>query len=206
MANITTKDFVQIEDIKDDVVVLKGGSLRAVIEVNSMNFELKSQDEQTAIIQRFQDFLNSLDFPVQIAVSSRKLNIKGYLEEVDKIIDRQTNELLRIQASEYARFIKGLTELTNIMSKKFYIIVPFYITALQKSGLIKGLFKSGKSGQSIKDSDFTNFKVQLEQRVNLVLDSISNTGLSGKRLNKEELANLYYQAYNPGTEMILKYE
>lgn len=205
MAN-TTKDFVQIENIKDDVVILKGGSLRAVIEVNSMNFELKSQDEQTAIIQRFQDFLNGLDFPVQITISSRKLNIKGYLEEVDKIINGQTNELLRIQASEYARFIKGLTELTNIMSKKFYIIVPFYITALQKSGLVKGLLKSNKNGQSLQDKDFENYKTQLEQRVNLVLDNISNTGLSGKRLNKEQLANLYYQAYNPGTEMMLSYE
>lgn len=205
MAN-TTKDFVQIEDIKDDVVVLKGGSLRAVIEVNSMNFELKSQDEQTAIIQRFQDFLNALDFPVQITISSRKLNIKGYLEKVDKIINSQTNELLRIQASEYARFIKGLTELTNIMSKKFYIIVPFYITALQKSGLMKGFLKSNKNAQSLQDKDFENYKTQLEQRVNLVLDNISNTGLSGKRLNKEQLANLYYQAYNPGIEMMLSYE
>jgi len=204
MPNTTTKNFVQIQDIKDNIVILKGGSLRAVIEVNSMNFELKSQDEQTAIIQRFQDFLNALDFPVQILTLSRRLNIKNYLDEVNKIIEGQINELLRIQALEYSRFIKGLTELTNIMSKKFYIIVPFYITIIQKKGSLS-LFKR-KEQKDVKDQDFANYKTQLEQRVNLILDNIANIGLSGIRLDKEALANLYYQLYNPGSEMILTYQ
>lgn len=204
MPNTTTKNFVQIQDIKDNIVILKGGSLRAVIEVNSMNFELKSQDEQTAIIQRFQDFLNALDFPVQILILSRRLNIKNYLDEVNKIIEGQINELLRIQALEYSRFIKGLTELTNIMSKKFYIIVPFYITIIQKKGSLS-LFKR-KEQKDVKDQDFANYKTQLEQRVNLILDNIANIGLSGIRLDKEALANLYYQLYNPGSEMILTYQ
>ena len=126
--DLNTKQFVDIFDIKDNVVILKNGSLRLVLEASSVNFDLKSNDEQIAIVRAFQNFLNSLDFPLQIVLHSRKLNIQNYLQQTQQIVEKVDNELLRIQGIEYIRFLKGLTELANIMSKKFYVVVPFYAT------------------------------------------------------------------------------
>lgn len=122
----TTRNFVEIAEIKDSVVVLKDGSLRSVVEVGSMNFELKSPDEQTAIITAFQDFLNSIDFSLQIVINSRRLDIKPYLNYLETLSQSIEHELLKIQAIEYSRFVKGLTELANIMSKKVLHRSPFY--------------------------------------------------------------------------------
>lgn len=202
----TTRDFVEIADIKTDgesgVLVLKNGSLRSVIEVNSMNFELKSSDEQTAIIQSFQNFLNSVDFPLQIAISSRKLDIQQYLKFIDGIIETQQNELLKIQAIEYSRLLKGLTELSNIMAKKFYAIVPFHgvESAPTKAGFfdaVTGLLTPAKFAKPLSDENFENYKVQLNQRVELVRNGINGLGLETKILSKDQLFNLLYSYYNP---------
>lgn len=199
----TTKDFVSIVEIRDSVIIMKDASLKALIEVNSMNFELKSTDEQTAIIQGFQNFINSVDFPVQIAVSSRKLDIKPYLEYIDEIIRNQTNELLKIQAIEYSRMLKGLTELSNIMSKKFYIIVPFFgiETPAIKSGFadaFKGLFSPSKFARSITDEQLQAYKIQLNQRIELIKGGISSLGLEGKIVETDQLMKIFYSYYNPG--------
>jgi len=127
MANQSTEQLVPITDIREGVVILKNGSLRMILEVSSINFELRSGDEQIAILQGFQRFLNSVDFPLQIVVGSRELNIDSYLKAIDGIIESAENELLKIQASEYSRFIKELSSLSNIMSKKFYVVIPFYV-------------------------------------------------------------------------------
>ena len=121
----STQQVVSIREIRDDVIFLKDGSIRAVIEVSAINFELRSEDEQIAIIQNFQKFINSLDFPVQISILSRRLYIDTYLKFMAEETGKIDNELLRIQADEYMKFIKELSSLTNIMSKKFYITVPF---------------------------------------------------------------------------------
>ena len=128
MASTTnTKKFVEIQDIRENIIVLKNGSLRVVIEVSSINFDLKSSDEQVAIIQGFKNFLNSLDFPLQIVVHSRKLNINDYLSRTSQTVEGINNELLRIQGVEYVKFVRGVVELANVMSKKFYVVVPFYV-------------------------------------------------------------------------------
>src|SRR3989338_11647327 len=125
-SDLNTKQFVDIHDIRDGVILLKNSSLRMLIEVNSVNFDLKSADEQTAIIRGFQNFINSLDFPLQITIQSRRLDIKGYLTKTEEIVNRIDNELLRIQGVEYLRFVRSLTELANIMSKKFYFVVSLF--------------------------------------------------------------------------------
>ena len=140
MPATSTENLVPIANIRDGVVMLKNGSLRLVLGVSAINFELRSADEQVAILQGFQRFINSTDFPLQIAISSRELNIDSYLKNVEQVIESTKSELMRIQASEYSRFVKELSSLSNIMSKKFYVIIPFYVfETLEVTGLIQSL-------------------------------------------------------------------
>lgn len=122
---VATQQFLDIAEIKEDVIVLKNGSYRGVLAVSSINYDLKSSEEQDAIINQYQNFLNSLDFPVQILINSRKLNINSYLEFIDNKEKEQMNELLRIQTAEYRNFIQQLVSVSNIMDKNFFIILPF---------------------------------------------------------------------------------
>lgn len=199
MAEGNTKQFVKIQDIRDDVLILKDGSLRQVIRVGSTNFELKSQDEQLAILAGFRDFLNSLDFSLEIMVMSRKLNIGKYLAFLDQIIDAQQNELMRIQAIEYSRFVKELTQLANIMSKNFFVVIPFFIGPRVKGGIIQTVKSIFKPSEAVKfnPEEFESYRTQLNQRVNLVYENLAGLGLGAKVLQKEELTNLYYRLYNP---------
>ncbi|KKS01462.1 MAG: hypothetical protein UU54_C0004G0010 [Candidatus Yanofskybacteria bacterium GW2011_GWA2_41_22] len=197
----STKQLVEVADIRDNVVFLKNGSLRAVIEVSATNFELKSEAEQTAILQNFQNFLNSIDFSLQIVINSRKLDIGDYLKLVDTATNELTNELLKIQAGEYAKFVKELAELANIMTKKFYIVVPFYVfEAPGKTGLLKSLtsiIKPSTAVKQISDEQFKTYQGQLLQRVELTLDSLIGVGVKAKVLEKDELMKIYYEIYNP---------
>jgi type IV secretory pathway VirB4 component len=199
----STKDFVQIADIRDTVVILKDGSLRSIIEVGSMNFELKSTDEQIAIIQHFQNFLNSIDFPVQILVSSRKLDISPYLRSLEETTKNLENELLKIQAAEYTRFVKGLTELANVMAKKFYVVIPFHVieAAAPTKGGFFGAFKSvvapSKFVKTLSDEELENYKIQLNQRIGVIVEGLSGLGIETKTLAGDELKNLFYSYYNP---------
>jgi len=197
----STQQIVQISEIRDGVVMLKDGSLRAVIEVSAINFELRSEDEQTAIIQNFQKFINSIDFPLHICITSRKLYIDDYLKFAEEASGQIDNELLRIQASEYMKFIKELSSLTNIMSKKFYIVVPFYIfESPVKSGLfqsIKSTVSPAKTSQSISEEKFILYKNQLMQRAELIFGGLVGLGLKTRLLERDELIQIFYNIYNP---------
>ena len=188
------------------VLILKDGSLRSVISVGSINFALKSVEEQIAITSGFQDFLNALDFPVQILVSSRKLNMDIYLKSLDTLSEKLDNELLKIQAIEYARFIKGLTELGDIMSKNFYVTIPFYViessAAGKKSVLenIKSIFKPSEFVKSMDDKAFMSYKTQLDQRIDLIMGGLTSMGLGTTLMKGEELNQLFYSFYNPDTK------
>ncbi len=205
--NQTTKDFVRLAEIRDTVLVLKDGSLRSVIEIGSINFELKSADEQVALIQGFQNFINSLDFPLQIAINSRKLDIEPYLKSLDGLTESLKNELLKIQAAEYSRFIKGLTELTNIMAKKFYIVVPFYaIEAASPTkagffGALKSAVSPSKFVKTLTEEELENYKTQIGQRIGVIAEGLSGLGLQTKTLAGDELMNLFYSYYNPGEHL-----
>lgn len=200
----STKQLVEVADIRDNVVFLKNGSLRAVIEVSATNFELKSEAEQTAILQNFQNFLNSIDFPLQIAINSRKLDIGDYLKLVDAATNALANELLKIQAGEYSKFVKELAELANIMTKKFYIVVPFYVFETpSKTGLLKSLtsiFKPSTAIKQITDEQFQTYQGQLLQRVELTLDSLIGIGVKAKILERDALMKIYYEIYNPDSK------
>jgi hypothetical protein len=198
-----TKEFVTIADIRDTLVILKNGSLRSVIEVNAVNFDLKSEDEQNAIIQGFQNFLNFIDFPLQISVSSRKLEVQPYLDSLEDLDKKTTNELLKIQIGEYQKFIKGLTELANIMLKKFYVVVPFYPVENKSSqgsifSTLKSVFNPTGYIASLNEADIQNYKSQIDQRISVILGALTTLGVSGKILTQDELKNLYYSYYNPG--------
>ncbi len=200
-SSVNTKDFVEIADIRDEIIILKTGSFRAVIEAGSINFELKSQNEQIAIVQAFQNFLNSVDFPVQIVIHSRKLDIKPYIENLNKQTETIDHELLKIQAIEYTRFVSGLTELTNIMSKKFYVVVPFYLieAPISKRGLLNFLGSAVKPSATIKKFDeaqFESYKAQIIQRVELIYEGLSGIGINTRLLKQQELKDLFYNLYN----------
>jgi type IV secretory pathway VirB4 component len=203
----TTKDFVQIAEIRDSILVLKDGSLRSIVEVSSINFELKSADEQVAIIQGFQNFLNSVDFPLQIVVNSRKLDVGPYIKSLETLGGILKNELLKIQAAEYTRFVAGLTELTNIMAKKFYIVVPFHAVeaaAQTKAGLfgaIKSVVSPSKFIKALTEEEIENYKTQLGQRIGVIIEGLSGLGIETKTLAGDTLTNLFYSYYNPGQHL-----
>ena len=202
MANqSSTQQLVEISEIRNDIAILKGSSLRVIIEVSAINFELRSEDEQTALLQNFQRFLNSVDFPIQIVVHSRKMEINDYLAYIESQ-SQNLDELLKIQATEYGRFVKELSGLANIMSKKFYLVVPFYIYENpQKSGMkqsLKSLFKPTQTMHDITDEQFNVYRNQLLQRAELIYDGLVSLGLRTRTLEGDELIQVLYGFYNPG--------
>lgn len=206
MADKSTKKLVDVAAVRDDVVLLKDGSLRSIIEVSAINFDLRSDEEQVAIIQNFQRFLNSVDFPVQITVNSRRYDIEEYIKFINTETESLTNELLRIQAAEYSKFIKDLSTLSNIMSKKFYVVVPFYVFENPaKLGLIasiKSLFKRPGEAVKINEETLATYRNQLILRTGLVIDNLVGLGLRAKVLQGDELTNLFYGFYNPDSKII----
>ncbi len=196
-----TRDFIEIDEIRDGVLLLRDKSLRAVLMASSVNFALKSNDEQDAIVLQYQNFLNSLDFSVEFFVQSRKLNIEPYL---DTLRDRQKsefNELMKIQISEYIEFVKTFVDSANIVSKSFYVVIPFSPLAANKNDGFKSAFASLTSRgekKTVDDTKFQEYKTQLYQRVDAVRQGLIRTGVRMVPLNTEELIELYYGLYNPG--------
>jgi len=190
-----------IKEIKDDVVILKNGGARAILMASSVNFALKSEDEQQAIIYRYQDFLNSLDFDIQIMANSRKFDIEPYILTLKQRELTQTNELLKIQTGEYINFIRGLTEMTNIMNESFYVVVPYSPIQVKKQGIAEKFlgFFSKKTTQD-KEMEFQELKNQLWQRVEFVSSALSGTGIKSVPLSTQELVELFYKLYNPSAK------
>lgn len=195
----STLRFVDVQEIRDGVILLKNGSLRLVLAVSSINFYLKSTEEQNALIAQYQNFLNSLDFPLQVLIASRKLNIKPYLDMLKQKEKEQTNELLRVQITEYQNFIVQLTQVSNIMTKKFYLIIPFFPVEASKANTFDSLFSFFNPEKVIthKREKFEMYKSQLYQRVDHVMAGLASTGLRIAALNTEEVVELLYNSYNP---------
>lgn len=197
-----SQDFVPIREVRDGIVVLKDGGLRAVLMASSINFALKSEDNQQAIVSQFQNFLNSLDFAVQIVIESRRFDIRPYLAVLEDKLSKQKSELLKIQTREYIGFVKKFTENTNIMNKTFFIVVPYspaLVDLSSKQGLRAklGMGKSKHSDTS-KQADFDEHKGQLEQRVSVVEQGLVRTGVRVAQLGTEEIVELFYHLFNPG--------
>ncbi len=201
-----TQDFVPIEGVRDGIITLKGGEMRAVLMTSSINLALKSQDEQQAIIFQFQNLLNSLEFPVQIFVQSRRLNIKPYLETLAKRQGEVKEELLQIQIREYIQFIERFTSETNIMTKHFFLVVPYYPSGIPTGGSMLGSFHpfgGGNQSHSMSEKENIGFeqgRIQLEQRVATVTQGLTRFGVRALRLSTEEVIELFYKLFNPGEE------
>lgn len=198
-SSVSAQQFLALDTIREDVAVLKDGGLRVVLMCSSLNFALKSADEQDAIIYQYQNFLNSLDFPVQFIVHSRRLNIAPYLDSLLERHREEENDLLKIQIAEYAEFIKTFTEATNIMSKTFYTVVPFTPPIYDQKGLLSNLFNTLGLGKNKKaeSASFEEYKNQLWQRVETIMAGLQSFGIRAVPLNTEELIELFYGLYNP---------
>ena len=196
-----SQKFIEVQDIKDDVIILKNGGLRAVCIASSINFELKGSEEQEALIGRFQGLLNSLDFPLQILINSRKLNIDPYLEDLKELAKTQENELLHAQTTEYIDFIQKFVELTDIMNKSFYVIVPYNPMGAKKGKLldkIKLIISPKVTTKKLSPEKFDEYKDQLMQRVNHIINSLGQVEVKAAPLNTQQLIRLFYEFYNPG--------
>jgi len=196
MPSASTQGFLEIDQIREGVIILKNKALRAIMMVSSLNFALKSNEEQSAIIYQFQEFLNSLDFSCQIIIQSRKLNITGYLDQIKELEAKQTNELLKIQTGEYYNFISELVTTGTIMSKSFYVVVPF--TLLEGQGASpRQLFKAARPISALTEEEFQRCKQQLWQRMEFVALGLRRAGLQAIPLTTPELIELFWSLHHP---------
>ncbi len=204
--NKPSQDILQINEVRDGIIVMSDGTMRATLIASSLNFALKSEDEQNAIIYAFQSFLNALDYPVQISVLSRKLDITSYLEDLNERKERQANELLRLQMTEYINFVSELIKGSNIMTKTFFITVPFSAQQNKRVSffdrLTKGMQQSFKANKTVlTDTEFEHYHKQLLQRVEQVSVGLRNIGLRLAPLQTQEVLELYYNMMNPTTSL-----
>lgn len=197
-SHTSTQDFVSIRDIKDNVVIQENGQMRMVVLASSVNFALKSVEEQRAILSQFQSFLNTLDFDLQIYIQSRKLNIEPYLELLKSLDEKQDNNLMRIQVREYIEFIRTFTKDIDVMSKNFFVVIPYSPSKVDFSKGITNIFSPKKrSTGTANERNFEEHRIQLEQRVGLVTSGLARVGVRSITLQKDDLVELYYHLYNP---------
>lgn len=195
-----TQEFVPIKEIRDGVAILRDGGMRAVLLASSINFALKSADEQQSVLFQFQNFLNSLNFSIQIYSQSRRLDIRPYIALLEERLKDQTGDLMKMQTREYIEFVRSFTESTNIMTKSFFIVVPYAQISLPSAKGAVGFFsKKSKEDKKLEaDSDFEEKRSQLQQRVEVVEQGLVRCGVRVASLGTEELIELFYKIFNPG--------
>jgi len=191
----STQDALRFAEIRNDTIILKDGNLRQVLLCSSINFALKSEQEQNAIVYAYQNFLNSLNFPIQILMQSKKLDLSSYLAKLQEKANGQTNELLRGQTLDYIDFIKRLINLANIMDKRFYVVIPFVIPP--KIGPTNPLSKKNQVQTLLSNEEFQNYKKELEQRIQVIESGLGSIGIRTAKLNTQQLIELLYGVYNP---------
>jgi len=198
-ASQATQEFVPIKEVRDGIVILKDGSLRALLMASSINLALKSQDEQQAIIGQFQNFLNSLEFTVQFFVESRELDIRPYIALLEERLQAELDDLMKIQIREYIAFIKDFTERANIMAKNFFIVVPYDPALIARGGGISSFLPGTKTTSGgLTDEQFEQYRTQLEQRIAVIEQGLVRTGVRVAPLGTEEVIELFYKLFNPG--------
>lgn len=204
----STQTHLRMAEIRDNILILKNGGVRAILKTSSINFNLKSEQEQNAIIYSYQNFLNSLEFPIQILIRSKKLDIDDYIENIKALGDKQENKLLQEQTYEYAQYVKRLVEYADIMEKQFYVVVAYDPIRTPQPSEGTGKFQAFFQRLSPKDSsgdvkmrhnEFENLKKSLMQRVNVVQSGLENCGLKVEQIATTGLIQLLYESYNPVT-------
>jgi hypothetical protein len=197
-----SQDFVPIEQVRDGIMVLRDGSIRAILMASSINIVLKSEDEQAAILSQFENFLNSLDFSIQIFIQSRELDIRPYISLLEQQLDVQQTELMKIQIREYMDFVKGFVGGASIMTKGFYVVIPYTPPSMEVSSNATGLsslFKTKNTGNAqISMQLFEEYRSQVEQRVSMVTQGLARTGVRAAQLGTEEIIELFYRLFNIG--------
>ena len=198
-----TQAFVPIKEVRDGVVILKDGSLRSLLMASSINLALKGAEEQQAIIGQFQNFLNSLEFTVQFFIESRDLDIRPYIALLEDRYAQELDDLMKIQIREYIAFIKDFTQRANIMSKNFFIVVPYDPAIISRGGGIGGTLGSllpsgGSATATLTNEQFEQYRTQLEQRVSVIEQGLVRTGVRVVNLGTEEVIELFYKLFNPG--------
>ena len=199
-----TQQFVPVKEIRNGTIVLKDGGYRGILICSSINFGLKSADEQHAITLGFQNFLNTLDFSIQIVINSRRMDLRPYLALLEEKTLEQKTELMRIQLHEYIEFVRSFTDQANIMTKSFYIVIPYAprfsvadtVSFLQR--LPGGAGQSAAAKDAAAETSFEEDRLQLEQRLTLVAGGLSGTGVRAVPLGTEEIIELLYRSFNPG--------
>ena len=199
--SVSTQQYLDIAEIKDDTVVMKDGTLRAVLMVSSINFALKSEEEQNAVIGSYVRFLNNISFTLQIVIQSRELEIDNYLAYLQEKEKEQTNKLLKLQTADYIEYIKELTSLGRIMSKRFFVVVPYDPMTDKRKGFFS-LMKDALRPATIiklKEKTFARYQEMLDRRLESVMGGLESMGVSAARLDTQSLIELYYKTYNPET-------
>lgn len=191
-----TQEFLEFDQIRDGIIILKSKALRAILMVSSLNFALKSEEEQNAILYQFQNFLNSLDFSCQILIHSRKINIVTYLDKLKKIEEKEDNELLKIQIADYRKFIESMMTGGSIMQKNFYVIIPFTLLESQGTASEKRQ-KTATKIPVLTEEEFQRCKIQLLQRVEFVALGLRRCGLQSVPLTSVELIEFLWSFYHP---------
>ena len=198
-AGPSTKKFLDFNEVKEDTVVMKDGTLRAVLMVSSINFALKSEDEQNAIIQQYISFMNALESPIQIVVQSRRLNIEDYLERLKLSEREQQNDLLRMQITDYRAFVGELIDMGQIMQKQFFVVIPYNPLSDKRKNFWTQMTEVLTPALSVRlaDERFRQRRRDLMNRVSSTVSNLSSMGLKAVMLNTQQLIELFYRAYNP---------
>ena len=202
MATLGTpaQQFVPVKEVRDGVVVLKDGSLCSVLLVSSINLSLKAYDEQRAVLMQFQNFLNTLDFPIEIVIQSRRYDVRPYILTLENRLREQQEQLLQVQTREYIEFIQSFSDQVNIMRKSFFIVIPYIPPLLTQSSGVGKFFSFLKSNNTAAQtvSDFEEQRTQLEERTSVVEQGLTRLGLRLAQLGTQEVIELLYKTFNPG--------
>lgn len=198
----STQQFLQFDHVREGIIVTKNADVRAILKIFPVNFSLKSQEEQDALTYAFQNFLNSLDFDLQIVLHSQKMNIDPYLNDLRVRADQQENDLLRAQTEEYIEFVQSFVQTTNIMTKEFYLVVPFALFHAEhkEGGLVKGLRVLVPQPSRVihmTDTQFSAARTQLMQRIDFIVQNLAQMGLVTRLMETEEVVHLFWRLYNP---------
>jgi hypothetical protein len=193
-----TQQFVPVKEVRNGTIILKNGEYRGALICSSVNFGLKSADEQRAITLGFQNFLNTLDFSIQIVINSRRMDLRPYLTLLQEKVAEQKTELMKIQLHEYIEFVRSFADQANIMTKSFYVIVPYSPRASAASTISFLRNDSAATKSADAETSFEQSRLQLEQRLALVAGGLAGTGVRAVPLGTEEIIELLYRSFNPG--------
>lgn len=193
----STQEHIDVAEIKDGIAITKEGGMRMILLATSVNFSLKSEEEQNAIIARYQGFLNSLNFPVQILVQSRRLDLEQYLQKLEVRLKEETNELVQLQINDYVIYVRKLLTIANIMEKKFFVIIPYNPPRMQSRSFFDKIFHSTKNvAPKMSEREFGQYKEEMSERSNTISGELGALGVKTALLSTQQIIELLYSSFN----------